>query len=224
MCPYIHLGALKLSTYYLMMLVGFLAMGYLMLHRRERYGLNALQACLFTVCVMFSGVLGCKLLYMLENLGEPFTFGGFSFFGAVFLVPPLIALFGLPFGMKPAASVNASAPCVNAMIGTIRFGCFLNGCCGGWTTAGGFIWPTQAMESFGDFAILIWLLSREKKDDIKLYPEFMLCYSVLRFLIEFLRDTPKDWLSLSHGQWFSIAAAAIAVIMLLSGKKRGMEK
>lgn len=220
MIPEIFCFNLSISTYYTMMFVGFLVMGYLMLRRRERYHLSKLQACLFTVCVMFSGVLGCKLLFIMENWGEPITFGGFSFFGAVFLVPVLMAGFGLLFRLRPSHSINASAPCVCAMVGTIRVGCFLNGCCGGWTTAGGFTWPTQAMESVGDFIILFWLLGREEKEDRFLYPKFMLSYCVLRFLIEFLRDTPKDWLGLSHGQWFSIAAAAIAVIFLLL-KKRG---
>ena len=172
---------------------------------------------------MFSGVAGCKLLYILEHLGEPITVGGFSFFGAVFLVPPLMALFGLLFRLKPTESINASAPCVNAMIGTIRVGCFLNGCCGGWTLANGFRWPTQALESVGDFVILFRLLNREEKGDRFLYPRFMLAYSILRFLIEFLRDTPKDWLRLSHGQWFAIAAALIAVTVWRPWKEKGVE-
>ena len=38
----------------------------------------------------------------------------------------------------------------------------------------------------------------------------MLTYGVLRFFVEFLRDTPKDWVTLSHGQWFSLAAIIIS--------------
>ena len=35
-----------------------------------------------------------------------------------------------------------------------------------------------------------------------------------RFVIEFLRDTPKDWLKLSHGQWFSIIAVIAGIVWL----------
>ncbi len=223
MLPKLNIFGLSVSTYYLMMFLGFIFMLVLMLIRRSRYSLNVIQAILFTVCVMFSGVLGCKVLYTLEHLGEPLSIGGFSFFGAVFLVPPLMALFGLLFKLRPRDSVAASAPCVNAMIGTIRVGCFFNGCCGGWTTSSGFTWPTQALESVGDFVILFWLLNREKKGDKRLYPFFMLFYAILRFFIEFLRDTPKDWLYLSHGQWFSIASLGIALIVIFTKKKRGTE-
>lgn len=223
MLPELHIGAITISTYYGMMFLGFVLMLVLMLKRRARYGLNTGQAILFTVCVMFSGVLGCKVLFILENWGEPITVGGFSFFGAVFLVPPLMALFGLLFKLKPRESINAAAPCVNAMIGTIRVGCFLNGCCGGWALENGFRWPTQAMESIGDFIILFWLLSKEEKDDRFLYSRFMLAYSILRFLIEFLRDTAKDWLYLSHGQWFAITASALAALLLIP-KRRGIKQ
>lgn len=221
MLPELNILGLHISTYYLMMFLGFVFMLVLMLKRKALYDLNTGQAILFTACVMVSGVAGCKLLFILENWGTPITVSGFSFFGAVFLVPPLMALFGLMFRLKPEQSVNASAPCVNAMIGTIRVGCFLNGCCGGWATASGFRWPTQAMESVGDFVILFWLLSMGKKGDTKLYLRFMLAYGILRFFIEFLRDTPKDWLFLSHGQWFSIVAVWAAVTGLRFLKEKG---
>ena len=223
MLPELHIFSLTISTYYFMMFVGFVFMLVLMIRRRRRYHLGVICAILFTVCIMLSGVAGCKLLFILENWGEPITIGGFSFFGAVFLVPPLIALLGLLFRLRPGQSINASAPCVNAMVGTIRVGCFLNGCCGGWATTSGFHWPTQAIESVGDFVILFWLLSKEENGDRILYFRFMLAYSILRFFIEFLRDTPKDWLALSHGQWFAVAAAIIAVTVWRPWEKRGMK-
>ena len=79
-----------------------------------------------------------------------------------------------------------------------------------------FQWPTQAMESIGDTGILLWLLEaeRENRNRGQLYPMFLLSYGVLRFLIEFFRDTPKNWLWLSHGQWFSILAMLIALPVL----------
>jgi phosphatidylglycerol:prolipoprotein diacylglycerol transferase len=219
MLPYFTLFGHRFSTYYTMMLAGFVFMLVLMLRRRSRYGLKAWQAVLFTVCVMFSGVLGCKVLYTLEHWGEPFTLGGFSFFGAVFLVPPLMALLGLPFRLRPGRSICAAAPCVNAMIGTIRVGCFFNGCCGGWATASGFIWPTQAAESIGDFVILWYLLRREEAGERDLYPRFMVLYGALRFVVEFFRKAEPQ--TLFHaGHWFAIAAIVVGLACLALGRRR----
>ena len=221
MLPVLHLGKLNISTYYAMMLLGFVFMLVLMLRRKARYGLKTWQAVLFTVFVMFSGVLGCKVLYILEHLGEPLEFGGFSFFGAVFLVPLLMMLFGRIFKMSPEQSTNAAAICVCAMIGTIRIGCFLNGCCGGRTTESGFTWPTQIMESIGDFAILYYLIRKEKENKPDLYPRFMAAYGILRFIIEFFRVSSEGKV-LDTAHFLALASIAIgfSIVFSLQGMKK----
>lgn len=217
----------KLSTYWIVMLIGFLSMIGLTLHRRKMYKLRSWQAACFATILMLVGLMGCKLLYVLENLSyvreNGFSAGGFSFFGAVFLIPPIMAVFGKLFALSPRNSVNACAPCVVLILAVMRVGCFLSGCCGGWTTANGFTWPTQAIESIGDFMILFWLLNREPEGDRLLYSEFMLLYGVLRFVVEFLRDTPKDWLYLSHGQWFAIVSVLMATVLLWRERTRKKE-
>lgn len=219
MIPLIRLGNIEISTYWMMMALGYLAMLLLMLKRRGRFNLKKWQSVAFTSLLMLSGLFGCKVLYCLESLEEVkaqglTVSGGFSFYGAVFLIPPLMVCFGMLFHLRPKQTMNAAAPCVALMVGVIRFGCFLNGCCGGKRAALlglTFHWPTQAIESIGDFVILFWLLSVEKNsEEAHLYPRFMLAYGVLRFFVEFLRDTPKDWGALSHGQWFSLAAIMIS--------------
>lgn len=224
MIPLIRLGNIEISTYRMMMALGYLAMLILMLERRDRFNLKKWQSVAFTSLLMLSGLLGCKALYCLENLDEIreqglTASGGFSFYGGVFLIPPLMVSFGLLFHLRAKQTMNAAAPCVALMVGVIRFGCFLNGCCGGKSAillGCTFHWPTQAIESIGDFVILFWLLSVEKNsEEAHLYPRFMLTYGVLRFFVEFLRDTPKDWLALSHGQWFSIVAIAVSAAILV---------
>lgn len=198
-----------------MMILGFVFMLVLMLRRQKRYSLNTGQAVLFTVCVMFSGVLGCKLLYTIEHLGEPFEWGGFSFFGAVFLVPVLMILFGKMFRLSPGKSTDAAAICVCAMIGTIRIGCFGHGCCGGRITTGGFTWPTQIMESIGDFAILYYLIRMEKEDKKGLYPRFMVAYGILRFIIEFFRESSIGKV-LDEAHFLALISIAIGLSIVLS--------
>lgn len=228
MLPEIYISSLNISTYWLMFAVGVFTMGVLTVRRRERYALSVPKALLFTLLLAVCGVMGTKLLYILENWREVvengLTLGGLSFFGAVFLIPPLMAVLGLPLGLKPGWSLDACAPCVAVMIACMRVGCFLSGCCGGWEMTLGnfhFHWPTQAMESLGDFCILGLLLQMEGRDAHpgKRYAVFLVGYGLLRFFVEFLRDTPKDWLGLAHGQWFAILGGLVGAAVLLREHK-----
>ena len=120
------IGTLHISTYWTMYVLGGLSMGYLLVRHRDRYSLSVPKALLFTLLLALCGLTGAKLLCFLEN---GFVWGGVSFFGSVFLIPPLMGLLGLLFGLRPGQSLDACAPCVAVMIAFMRFGCFLNGCC-----------------------------------------------------------------------------------------------
>lgn len=217
------MGSWSLSTYWMMLGIGIIGMLVLMRHRKERYGLNSVYAILFTLLLTVSGIAGTKLLYILENLKDTLkngiSLGGMSFFGAVFLIPVLMILFGKVFSMEPGAATDACAPCVLIMIALMRIGCFLSGCCGGWEVellGFHFHWPTQAMESIGDFGILGELLQNEERGETcgKLYPMFMVRYGILRFFIEFLRDTEKNILFMSNGQWFALTAILVGTVWI----------
>lgn len=211
----ITIGDVSISTYWLMLIIGVVGMFVCTFRRKERFGLNLLQCAAFTLLLTAAGVIGAMLLYFLESG----SFGGVSFFGSVYLIPLLMPLFGLLFRLKPGQTLDICGPCVAIMIGCMRVNCFLSGCCGGWEVCMGnlcFSWPTQAIDSIADFAIMVWLLQLESngQESGKLYPLFMVAYSAMRFLNEFLRDTPKDWLYMSHGQWFAVAAVVIGFIWL----------
>lgn len=231
MLPYIHIGQVKIPTYYSAMILGFVMMIVFMLlpKRREKYGLSRGKAVVFATMELIFGVLGCKILYILENINlvqkNGLTFGGFSFYGSVFLIPPMMLLVGKLLGLSSRDSLDNSAICILAMLGTIRLGCFLNGCCGGRVFSIGdfyFTFPTQLMECIVDFAILYLLLKWEKEGVAHgfIYPRFLLFYGSVRFLLEFLRNTPKDWLYFSHAQWFSAAAILIGVLFEIVLRKQ----
>ena len=234
MLPVIMIGTLRLSSYWLMFVVGVCSMGVLMIRRRKEYRLSIARAVLFTLVLAVCGVSGTKLLYLAENwklmlergsiLG-----GGLSFFGAVFLIPILMPLVGRLMGLSAGQTLDACASCVASMIGFMRFGCFLNGCCGGWkaNVCGiQFQWPTQAMESIGDFLILGILLQMEAQEvhPGRRYAVFMLDYGILRFFVEFLRDTPKGLLALGNGQWFALISIVIGGALLLKEKQRRKDR
>ena len=199
-----------------------LSMVVLTLWRRGNYGFSVASAVGFPLVLLICGVSGTKLLYYVES---GFTsFGGMSFFGAVFLVLLLMPLAGLLFRLKPLQSLDACAPCVASIIGFMRFGCLCAGCCGGVMCNLGtlhFQWPTQLIEGFGDMLILGFLLHLEQQEKWQgwLYPVFLVTYGTMRFGIEFLRDTPKDMLFLSEGHWFSLLGILIGVVWILKTRK-----
>lgn len=203
------------------LVIGTLGMFICVAFRRRVYGLSILHCAVFTLLLTAAGVAGAVLLYAIENGFS--AWNGVSFFGSVFLIPVVMPIIGLLFRQRPGQTMDICAPCVAIMIACLRISCFLTGCCGGWTMCIEglcFAWPTQMLDSIGDLMIMVWLLQREEKNKAfgTLYPLFMVLYSTMRFFLEFLRDTPKDWLLLSHGQWFSALAVLIGVLWL--GRKK----
>lgn len=221
----VQIGLVSVPTLPLMLALGTLGMALSAWKRRVRFGLSRLQAVLFTLILTFVGVVGAYLMYRLETG----IYGGVSFYGSVFLIPILMPLAGRLLGLRFGQTLDLCGPCVAIMIGCLRVSCFMSGCCGGWTVTLGsisFAWPTQALDSIGDFAILGRLLYLEEKGqgNGRLYPLFMAAYSVMRFFLEFLRDTPKNVLDMSNGQCYALVAVLASLLWLgiLKQKKKAL--
>ena len=224
MFPTIHLFGLNVSTYWMMFAIGFIAMTVLLIVRRKRFALSTPKALIFSVMMAVFGLLGAKALYLIENIElvkrYGIKIGGMSFYGSVWMIMLFMPLVGLIFKLRPKKTLDAASPAVAIMIGFMRVGCFFNGCCGGITVrsaTGSFTWPTQAIESVGDFIILFILLEweRRKETDGRLYPAFLALYGTLRFFVEFVRDTPKEVLGMSYGQLYSLASALLGAGYLI---------
>lgn len=224
MLPTLTIFGWEFSTYWMMFVVGVVGMAVLCCLRAKRYRLSYLKAVLFSLMLALCGLLGTKLLYILENWSETIqtgiTLGGQSFFGALFLVPFFVAIYGKIFKLHPMESTDFCAAPVIFILTCMRLGCAMSGCCAG-ICIGTFQWPAQLMEACADSALLVYILTKEVKAGAKgqLYPVLMLVYGSYRFFLEFIRDTVKDWLFLSHGQWFSIVAVAVGMLWLTKVKK-----
>ena len=211
------------NAYALMIGIGAVGMLVCTIKRKERFRLNVLQCLVFTLLLTACGIAGAKLLFYLESGMK--SWGGVSFFGSVFLIPLVMPIIGLLFRLKLWETVDVCAPCVAIMVAFIRVGCWIGGCCGGWVMYIGdiyFAWPTQIMECIGDLLIAFWLVRVENREKWQglLYPLLMISYSIMRFLLEFLRYTPEKWLNLGHGQWFSMAAILISVAWIKLHKSK----
>lgn len=221
-----------MSAYSVMLCIGVVAMSVITVMRRKTYGMSAWKAIVFSLALTAVGVLGCKLLYIAENFKtvseQGITFGGFSFYGAVFLIPFCFLALAKPFGLSARQAIDCCAPGVAIMITLMRVGCFIDGCCGAFPLeifGKQVILPVQLFESVYDSVLLavLWYMESTRKKQGNLYPTFMISYGIMRFLIEFLRDTPKDWLLLSQGQWYSTVAIIASSIWLIILHRRNVD-
>ena len=227
MLPIINLGGLEIKTYYIAMALGVVLMAILMVTRQKTYNLKTWQSLLFVLLITISGIFSAKMLYIIESWNHikenGLSIGGFSFFGAFYFVPPFMALMGLLFHLKPFQSANAASICGAAQLGMMRFGCFLNGCCGGKECVIGhttFNWPAPLMESTLDFIALFILLKLEQKGVKRTYPYAFMFYGVIRFIMEFFRLGTPFFCGLTEGQLFSVGAIVIGLTVLIIEKNK----
>ena len=153
-----------------------------------------------------------------------------------------------PRAYLPVADYFGTALSMGHVLG--RLGCWAEGCCHGrptglpWGSAfmsaassvppnlrGVLLHPTQLYEAFGEavaaFVLIGWVLPGIRAGKLRYGTAFLgyiVYYSVLRFLIEFLRGDDRGVLlsaALSPSQWVSLAAGLAAAWAL---KSRGVRE
>ena len=204
----------------LMFAVGTLFMGVLIWVRRDKYHLKLWQIILFTIALAAVGYAGVRLLAILEQfkaLIQGDIAGGMSFYGSVFLIPLLMPLIGKLFKLKPSETLDLCAPCVLAILACMRVSCYATGCCGGiviYLPEKEFATHPQLIECAADLVLIAILLRKEKKDRKAGagYPRMLIYYGILRFFLEFIRETPKDILFLSRGQIYALIGVLVGIL------------
>lgn len=227
---HIQIGDMKISLYWAAHVVGIILMCTICLLRKDMCKLSTSKAIVTSILLAIFGFVGAKILFIIENANYilqnnvEIGLGGVSFFGTVFFMPLIIPLIGKLMNVDALAYLDFCTPAGIIMLACIRCGCFMRGCCHGitiWVASSPLIFPTQLMECTVDFFLLDFILRLEKthKFDNGRYAIFMGCYGIVRFIIEFLRDTPKTKWFLSNGQWFSIICILIMLFCLRSKRR-----
>lgn len=220
MHPNIAIGSCSISSYWAMLGIGSVRVVCFVWNRRRTCNLSGMQSILFALLSILGGFCAGKMMYLFLNpdkFGNSRLFsGGLTIYGPIFFDILIVPLVGYFFRIKPSKAWDLCAPCLAFLIGCQRIGCYLNGCCGGWSVCLPgiyFRWPAQMLESLGDFFIFTLHLKNEQNHrwTNRHYPMFLIHYSILRFFVEFLRDTNKNILFLSQFQWFSVIALLIGV-------------
>lgn len=220
---YLKMGSVKISLYWSTYVVGISFMIRICIVRRNCCNLNKTQAVLTAIMLVIAGFVGAKLLFVIENYKYIIEnhinlgMGGISYFGTVFFIPVIIPVISKILKVDKWEYLDYCTPAGLIMLACIRCGCYMRGCCHGitvWLGSKPFIFPVQLMECTMDLFLLDCLLrfEEEKKYQKGRYIIFMGSYGIIRFLLEFLRDTPKDVLCLSNGQWFSGICIGILIV------------
>jgi phosphatidylglycerol:prolipoprotein diacylglycerol transferase len=127
------------------------------------------------------------------------------------------------------------APALALGLAVGRIGCFLNGCCYG--IASELPWacdfgdgvlrhPTQLYSAVFDAGLFVylWLTRKSVVRQGELFKRFLYLFALFRFLIEFIRATPKLFLGLSAFQWAMLGLLAFLLLRDILAPRRGSEE
>ncbi len=220
---YFYIGGKKISLYWSAHIVGLAGMVLLCWFRRKRYDYSKAFSVITALLLAVMGFIGAKLLYIFENLNKVkekgISMNGVSFFGTVFFMPLALLIISKIAKIDYKKYMDYCTPSGILMLTCIRTGCFLNGCCHGiffWYNHRPVIFPSQLLECVLDLILLyIIYLLQDKVKDGSLYVYFMGGYGILRFIVEFTRNTEATVIGLSNGHIFSIICIVIMIVHIV---------
>ncbi len=236
----ITIGNIELYSYGFMIGLGVILGLIIASKRMEQAGLNPDDFFSFFVIIIICGIVGGRLIHVVLNKSSYPTFksvldlreGGFAIHG-VLLGGLLGSLaYCIAKRVRPGTLLDIIVPSVALGQSLGRIGCFLNGCCYGIPTNGnwgvqtryapGLRHPYQLYESAADFLLFLGLMRLSKKTDTRgvVTLAYVFGYSLIRFSLEFFRDSEKILFGLSSAQWLSLVLLAASLLLYLLVKKR----
>jgi phosphatidylglycerol:prolipoprotein diacylglycerol transferase len=240
-----RIGSLEITSFGVMVALGALAGLWVFRRELRRSGLPdaALDAGVYG---LVGGLLGAKLLYVFEHLGDGSFLslfldrGGMSWFGG--FVGGLLAGYATIRAKRwPLMAVLAAATpalAIGQMLG--RVGCFLVGDDYGSPTSLPWgvafprglppttdrVHPTQIYEALF-LGCLAWLLIRWRRrglSDRTVLGRYFVFAGGFRFLLEFVRVNTRVAGPLTVAHFFALAVVILGVTMLASGRRSGREQ
>jgi phosphatidylglycerol:prolipoprotein diacylglycerol transferase len=230
-----HIGSLEITSFGGMVALG--ALVGLWVFRRElsRAGLPdaALDAAVYG---LVGGLLGAKLLYVFEHLGDGSFLslfldrGGMSWFGGFVggLLAGFLTIRAKRWPLIPVLAAATPALAIGQMIG--RIGCFLVGDDYGRPTSLPWgvafprglppttdrVHPTQIYEAIF-LGLLAWILIRWRRKGISdrtVLGRYLVLAGGFRFALEFVRVNTRVFGPLTVAHMFSMLVVAIGVVVL----------
>ena len=214
------MASLSFNTFLLM---GMGLMFVVMLITGRFYKIPVWKIAVACVLLTVTGVLGAYGMAFLEA-GFVWT-AGRSFYGAVFLAPPLMWLVAKLLREPYGRIMDISAPAECIMLALLKYKCTIDGCCfGRMMTVGGqtFRFPSQWVECIVALILMVVfvvMIFKKKYEDV-VFPYYMLIYGIVRFCLNTLRETTPWILGLPMGHFWSIISAVIGVIWIRTVRRK----
>lgn len=219
---YHDLKILFIPAYWFMMILGLVINLYISVNQRKRYEYNVTKSLVIPVLFLMVTFIGGKLMYVIENFNtvkdNGIQLNGMSLFGAIFLFPIVTFAVSIFSRIDFAEMLDYCTPFGIVLLSCTRTGCFINGCCGAttiWQDGRPIILPVQLIEVMFDLIILevCRYIEKTKFESGLMYPVFMILYGTCRFVLEFMRKTPKSILIFSNGQIFAVVCIILGALL-----------
>lgn len=219
MCPILlKTSFFTIHTYGFLMAVAFLVSLKLVLYRAKRQGVGETIIYDLTLVIFISGIVGSRILEVFINFSfyrayplEIFKIwrGGLGFYGGLITAIFVTGIFILKKRLDLWQIADLYTPAIPLGHAIGRIGCFSAGCCYGKVTSlpwgivfknpyslaplGVKVHPTQVYSLLGNLTIFFYLLQMEKNKQYKgqTFVFYTICYSILRFFIEFFRGDER---------------------------------
>lgn len=142
-------------------------------------------------CLMVAvGFWAIRFMFYIERN----AWGGMSFFGCVFAVPPVLYLYAKISGIKPADIMDIAGPVCAITLTFLKLHCLYEGCCGGIVlfhnmNGESIRFPSQIIEAICGLVICLVLLQLQRKQIYRgcIAPMFLIMYGTTRFVLDFFR-------------------------------------
>ncbi len=246
----LKIGPVTIYTYGVMVALGIFFGSLILVKLAEREGIPREDVVDTAFWSIVSGFIGARLFFFIYNPQylKPwyrilFVWeGGLVWYGGV-IFGTLTAIY---FVRKRKIPVWKFADIVSIALsvglGFGRIGCTMAGCCYGKECHTPFalvfkdthsaaplnvpLWPTQPISSAANFliALLLYLLYRRRRAPGEVFGFYLIFYGIFRFLIEFVRSTPKEIFGIfSNNQIISIIMVAAGIVIVIYRRKRAEE-
>lgn len=231
-----RIGGLPVYGYGLMIAIAFFIGIVGLTKEGAKAGLNEDKLFNMTIFIMVASLVGSRVLYILIELDTylqaPITMlhvrsGGLSFHGGL-IAGAGVGLYYTWRNQMPQGKVaDLVAPWLALGYAIVRIGCLLNGCCFGrptgvaWALPAAYIdttprHPTQLYAFI--LALIIFVALRWRKKYVRfhgqLFWEFILYYSIYRFIVEGFREASAYMGFLTLGQAVSLVGAVAAFVVI----------
>ena len=244
------IGPITIYTYGVMVALGIFFGSLVLVKLAEREGIPREDVVDTAFWSIVAGFVGARLFFFIYNpeyLKPWYRIffiweGGLVWYGGV-VFGALTAVYFIKKRKIPVwkfADVVSIALSVGLGFG--RIGCTMAGCCYGKECHAPFalvftnphsaaplnvpLWPTEPVSAAANFliAFILYLLYRKRKVPGEVFGFYLILYGTFRFLIEFVRATPKEILgTFSNNQIISIIMVAAGIAIVIYRRKRAEE-